>query len=155
DLGHGLLALQGFAGPASPGRSRGWGGRPRPGRRQDVSTSERRSAVAYRPRHRCTPNRQLRPNGPPLADPSSSLPLLLFVLRSWARIPPPCGGSTPQQSGPRPAGRTQIPCTAATDPAWKKWLPGNPTCPHWYTPEHLERLVSAYIAHDLDAGKAR
>src|SRR5262249_55613413 len=100
-------APPGLRGGPSPGPPRGgWGGRPRPGRRQDVSTSERRSAVAYRPRHRCTPNRQLRPNGPPLADPSSSLPLLLFVLRSGARIAPPFGGSTPQQSGTRSAGRT-------------------------------------------------
>jgi hypothetical protein len=72
----------GFAGPASPGRLRGWGGRLRPGRRQGVSRSGRRSAVAHRPRNRCTPDRQLRPNGPSLADPSSSLPFLLFVLPS-------------------------------------------------------------------------
>jgi DNA topoisomerase VI subunit B len=43
----------------------------------------------------------------------------------------------------------------ATAPAWKKWLPSNPTSPHWYTPEHFERLVSAYIAHDLDAESSR
>jgi DNA topoisomerase VI subunit B len=45
--------------------------------------------------------------------------------------------------------------TGASDPGWKKWLPGNPTCPHWYGAEHMERLVAAYIAHDEDAGRAR
>lgn len=40
----------------------------------------------------------------------------------------------------------------ATDPAWKKWLPSDPTCPHWYRPDHLERLISAYISHDRDRG---
>jgi DNA topoisomerase VI subunit B len=43
----------------------------------------------------------------------------------------------------------------ATDPRWKKWLPSNPTCPHWYGPEHFERLLTAYIAHDLDTGRRR
>jgi DNA topoisomerase VI subunit B len=43
----------------------------------------------------------------------------------------------------------------ASDPAWKKWLPSDPTCPHWYGPEHFERLVTAYIAHDLDNGRRR
>jgi DNA topoisomerase VI subunit B len=43
----------------------------------------------------------------------------------------------------------------ATAPAWKKWLPSNPTSPHWYTPESFERLVAAYIGHGLDAGSDR
>jgi DNA topoisomerase VI subunit B len=43
----------------------------------------------------------------------------------------------------------------ATAPAWKKWLPSKPTSPHWYTPESFERLVAAYIGHDLDAGTDR
>jgi DNA topoisomerase VI subunit B len=43
----------------------------------------------------------------------------------------------------------------ATASTWKKWLPSNPTCPHWYTPEHFERLIAAYIAHDLAADNTR
>jgi hypothetical protein len=45
--------------------------------------------------------------------------------------------------------------TAATDPAWSKWKPSEPTSPHWYTTAHLERLVGAYIAHDGDDGRKR
>lgn len=45
--------------------------------------------------------------------------------------------------------------TAATDPAWKKWRPCEPTSPHWYEQEHLERLLAAYIAHDQDRGRDR
>jgi hypothetical protein len=43
----------------------------------------------------------------------------------------------------------------ASDPGWKKWGPRDPTCAHWYGPEHLERLVAAYVAHDRDLGKER
>jgi hypothetical protein len=43
----------------------------------------------------------------------------------------------------------------SSDPGWKKWLPSDPTCPHWYGPEQFERLVTAYIAHDLDTGRRR
>src|SRR5262249_9539354 len=43
----------------------------------------------------------------------------------------------------------------ATAPAWKKWLPSNPTSPHWYTQENSERLLPASIAHDQDAGHPR
>jgi hypothetical protein len=42
----------------------------------------------------------------------------------------------------------------ATDPAHPKWVPSQPTCAHWYKPEHLERLVAAYIAHDRDSVSA-
>jgi len=38
----------------------------------------------------------------------------------------------------------------ATNPAWKKWVPSEPTSPHWYDLEHLERLIAAYVAHDQD-----
>jgi DNA topoisomerase VI subunit B len=38
----------------------------------------------------------------------------------------------------------------ATDPAWVKWKPCWPTCPHWYGLPHLERLSGAYITHGLD-----
>jgi len=44
---------------------------------------------------------------------------------------------------------------AATDPAWAKWKPSDPTSPHWYTEAHLERLVAGYIAHDTDRGRMR
>lgn len=36
----------------------------------------------------------------------------------------------------------------ATDPSWAKWKPSDPTSPHWYTPDRLERLIAGYIAHD-------
>ncbi len=35
----------------------------------------------------------------------------------------------------------------ATDQNWKKWTPRDPTCPHWYDVDHLERLITAYITH--------
>jgi hypothetical protein len=38
----------------------------------------------------------------------------------------------------------------ATGPDWSKWKPHFPTCPHWYDVGALTRLISAYIAHDLD-----
>ena len=44
---------------------------------------------------------------------------------------------------------------AATDTAWSKWKPSEPTSPHWYTTAHLERLIGAYIKHDADNGRAR
>ena len=43
----------------------------------------------------------------------------------------------------------------ATDPAWAKWGPSDPTSPHWYTPQHLERLIAGYIADDQDNGRER
>jgi DNA topoisomerase VI subunit B len=43
----------------------------------------------------------------------------------------------------------------ATDPAWQKWRPSDPTCPHWYGIQHFERLIAAYIAHDQDNGRER
>jgi DNA topoisomerase VI subunit B len=43
----------------------------------------------------------------------------------------------------------------ATDPAWKKWLPSHPTSAHWYTPDHLARLIAGYIGHDTDNGRER
>lgn len=41
----------------------------------------------------------------------------------------------------------------ATTPTWVKWLPSNPTSPHWYEPEHLQRLIAAYLKADQDAGR--
>ncbi len=43
----------------------------------------------------------------------------------------------------------------ATDPSWRKWRPSDPTCPHWYTPQHLERLIAAYLTHDIERGRER
>ena len=43
----------------------------------------------------------------------------------------------------------------ATDPSWRKWRPSDPTCPHWYTPQHLERLIAAYLTHDVERGRER
>jgi DNA topoisomerase VI subunit B len=43
----------------------------------------------------------------------------------------------------------------ATAPDWTKWLPSEPTSPHWYEPEHLQRLIGAYIKADEDAGRPR
>jgi DNA topoisomerase VI subunit B len=31
---------------------------------------------------------------------------------------------------------------------WKKWLPSDPTSPHWYDQQRLERLIAAYVNHD-------
>jgi Histidine kinase-, DNA gyrase B-, and HSP90-like ATPase len=42
----------------------------------------------------------------------------------------------------------------ATDMAWRKWKPSDPTSPHWYTPAHLERLIGAYVSHDADNGRS-
>ena len=43
----------------------------------------------------------------------------------------------------------------ATDVAWRKWKPSEPTSPHWYTAPHLERLIGAYIKHDAGNGRQR
>ena len=43
----------------------------------------------------------------------------------------------------------------ATDQDWKKWRPSSPTTPHWYTPQHLEHLLGAYVKHDRRNGRAR
>jgi DNA topoisomerase VI subunit B len=43
----------------------------------------------------------------------------------------------------------------ATNSDWSKWKPNMPTCPHWYDLEALTRLISAYIAHDMDACRDR
>jgi len=32
-----------------------------------------------------------------------------------------------------------------TDTKWKKWLPSDPTSPHWYGQANLERLIGAYV----------
>ncbi len=45
--------------------------------------------------------------------------------------------------------------TMATAATWSKWKPSDPTSAHWYQPEHLERLVAGYIAHDADHDRDR
>jgi DNA topoisomerase VI subunit B len=39
-----------------------------------------------------------------------------------------------------------------TTAAWAKWGPSDPTSPHWYTPQMLERLVAAYVSDPAHAG---
>jgi hypothetical protein len=39
---------------------------------------------------------------------------------------------------------------AASDPAWRKWKPSDPTSAHWYDSERLERLAGAYVGNDPD-----
>lgn len=39
-----------------------------------------------------------------------------------------------------------------TDAEWAKWRPSSPTSPHWYKPEHLERLIGAYVTNNLQNG---
>jgi hypothetical protein len=34
-------------------------------------------------------------------------------------------------------------------------MPSSPTSPHWYEREHLERLIGAYVTHDLQNGDRR
>ena len=43
----------------------------------------------------------------------------------------------------------------ATDPAWRKWRPSDPTSPHWYQIEDFERLVAAYVAAERQEGRDR
>jgi DNA topoisomerase VI subunit B len=38
---------------------------------------------------------------------------------------------------------------------WRKWLPTSPTSPHWYQPEHLGRLIAAYVSHDEEHSISR
>ena len=40
----------------------------------------------------------------------------------------------------------------ATNVGWEKWKPNKPTSPHWYEPQHLARLIGAYITHDREHG---
>jgi DNA topoisomerase VI subunit B len=41
----------------------------------------------------------------------------------------------------------------ASDKAWAKWRPQNPTSPHWYDAARLRRLMAAYISRDEDQGR--
>jgi DNA topoisomerase VI subunit B len=44
------------------------------------------------------------------------------------------------------------PCLAiaASNPTWTKWLPSQPTSPHWYDAPRLARLIAAHIAYAED-----
>lgn len=35
----------------------------------------------------------------------------------------------------------------ASDPCWSKWSPSNPTDPHWYGVDEMERLIAANVSH--------
>src|SRR5262249_46133339 len=45
--------------------------------------------------------------------------------------------------------------TKATNPAWRKWLPSDPTSVHWYDLARLERYIAAHVARDQDLGPDR
>ncbi len=38
-------------------------------------------------------------------------------------------------------------------PRWQKWLPNDPTSPHWYTQETLRDLIAAYVAEERRQGR--
>jgi DNA topoisomerase VI subunit B len=44
---------------------------------------------------------------------------------------------------------------AATDPAWKKWKPRNPTSAHWYDQTRLQRYLAAHVARDRERKQHR
>jgi DNA topoisomerase VI subunit B len=44
---------------------------------------------------------------------------------------------------------------AATDAGWKKWLPKEPTSPHWYSADQLRALIAAYVTKDRETGRVR
>jgi DNA topoisomerase VI subunit B len=44
---------------------------------------------------------------------------------------------------------------AATDPAFEKWKPSNPTSAHWYNETRLERYLAAHVQRDRDLGQRR
>jgi hypothetical protein len=41
----------------------------------------------------------------------------------------------------------------AKDPGWKKWLPGQATCPHWYTVERFCSLIAAFLRSEEGGGR--
>jgi hypothetical protein len=43
----------------------------------------------------------------------------------------------------------------ATNPAWEKWGPRNPTSAHWYDQTRLQRYLAAHVARDRDRGRHR
>ena len=45
--------------------------------------------------------------------------------------------------------------SSSIEPAWRKWLPSDPTSAHWYDTDRLERLAGAYVAKDQDRDQMR
>jgi DNA topoisomerase VI subunit B len=43
----------------------------------------------------------------------------------------------------------------ATDTAWLKWQPSDPTSAYWYDSERFERMAAAYVADDQDHQRSR
>jgi hypothetical protein len=43
----------------------------------------------------------------------------------------------------------------ATYPGWKKWLPTDPTSPHWYSPERFGDLIASYIGAEREGAEPR
>jgi DNA topoisomerase VI subunit B len=44
---------------------------------------------------------------------------------------------------------------AASDKAWKKWKPSNPTSAYWYNEARLQRYLAAHVARDRESGRHR
>jgi DNA topoisomerase VI subunit B len=44
---------------------------------------------------------------------------------------------------------------AATNPDWAKWRPRDPTSPHWYDAQRLQRYLAAHVARDRDLSQSR
>jgi DNA topoisomerase VI subunit B len=49
-------------------------------------------------------------------------------------------------------GKEKVVRYEAACPAWRKWLPSNPTSAHWYDAERFVGLIAAYLSHDADNG---
>jgi hypothetical protein len=52
-------------------------------------------------------------------------------------------------------GRRSFIDVKATNPAWEKWRPSNPTSAHWYDEARLQRYLAAHVARDRDLGQRR
>jgi DNA topoisomerase VI subunit B len=42
---------------------------------------------------------------------------------------------------------------AASNPEWRKWRPRDPTSPHWYDEQRLQRYLAAHVARDRALGQ--
>src|SRR5262249_6748704 len=43
----------------------------------------------------------------------------------------------------------------ATNAQFQKWLPGDPTCPHWYDSNRFRSLIGANLANERSGGRPR
>jgi DNA topoisomerase VI subunit B len=43
----------------------------------------------------------------------------------------------------------------ATDPAWEKWKPSNPTSAYWYDSDSLKNLIAAYLTAERDSTRVK